>query len=72
LVGYEQIHVTDELSESVQRAVRIILARHEARGELVRDIAVQRGALRPEDLISQEPTRHQVRAKSEGRSCRVG
>jgi len=52
LVGYEQIIVADEPSESVQRMVRIAPGRHEALGELVRDIAVQRGARRPEDLIS--------------------
>jgi hypothetical protein len=71
LVGYVQIFVADEPSESVQRAVGIAPGRQEALGELVRDIAVQRGARRAEDLISQEPTRHQVRVKSEEWSRRA-
>ena len=71
-MSYEQIRVADELSESVQRAARIAPGRHEALWELIRDIPVQRGALQPADLISREQTRHEVRAKSEGRSCRAG
>ncbi len=59
-MGYEQILVTDELSRSVQRAIGVPLRRHETLGELVRSIATQRGICRPEDLISQEPTRHEV------------
>jgi hypothetical protein len=72
LVGYEQISVADEPSESVQQAVRITPGWHEVLGELVRTLEAQRGARRPEDLISQEPTRHQVRVKSEGRGHRAG
>jgi hypothetical protein len=72
LVGYEQILGADELSESVQRAVRIAPGRHQALGELVRDVAVQRGARRPEDLISQEPTRHPLKVESEVRSHDAG
>ena len=60
-MGYQQILVTDELSTSVQRASGIPLRRHETLGELVRAMAAQRGICRPEDLISEEPTRHKVR-----------
>ena len=60
-MSYEGIRITEELSESVQRAVGITPQRHETLAELVRDIAAQRGACRPEDLISEHPTRHEVR-----------
>jgi alkylmercury lyase len=65
-VSYEQIIVTDELSSSVQRAGGMPLRRHETLGELVRTMAAQRGICRPEDLISEEPTRHKVRVGSRG------
>ncbi len=60
-MGYEQIRVTDDLSESVQRSGGVPLRRHETLGELVRAVAAGRGICRPEDLISEEPTRHEVR-----------
>jgi len=60
-MSYEEIRITDELDGAVQRAVRITPRRHETLGELVRDIAVKRGARRPEDLISEQPTRHEAR-----------
>ncbi len=60
-MSYEGIRITEELSESVQRVVRITPRRRATLGELVRDIAAQRGARRPEDLISEHPTRHEVR-----------
>ncbi len=60
-MGYEQILVTDELSRSVQRAGGVPLRWRGTLGELVRTMAAQRGICRPEDLISQEPTRHEVR-----------
>ena len=60
-MSYEGICITDELDRAVQRAVRITPRRHEMLGELVRDIAVQRGAHQPEVLISEHPTRHEVR-----------
>jgi alkylmercury lyase len=59
-VGYEQIRVTDELSGSVQRSGGVPLRRHETLGELVRTMAARRGICGPEDLISEEPTRHEV------------
>ena len=60
-MGYEGIRVTGELDWSVQRAVGISLRRHETLGELVKDIAVGRGVPRVGNLLSAEPTRHEVR-----------
>ena len=60
-MSYEGIRITEELDRAVQRAVSITPQRHETRGELVRDIATQRGVCRPENLISERPTRHEVR-----------
>jgi alkylmercury lyase len=61
LVGYKQILVTDELCGSVQRASGMPLRQHETLGELVSIMTAQRGICGPEDLISEEPTRHEVR-----------
>ena len=70
MAGYEQIRVADEMS--VQRAGGVPLQRRETLGELVRTMVAKRGARQPEDLISREPTRHEVRVESEGRSYRAG
>jgi hypothetical protein len=43
-MSYEGIRITDELDRAVQRTVRITPWRHETLGELVREIAAQRGA----------------------------
>ena len=61
VVGYEQIRVTDELSRDVQRAVGVSPQRHETLGELVNGIAAKRWVQEPANLISKEPTRHEVR-----------
>jgi alkylmercury lyase len=60
-VGYERILVTAELSGSVQRAGGISLRQRETLGELVRTMVSVCGICRPEDLISEVPTRHEVR-----------
>jgi alkylmercury lyase len=60
-MSYEGIRITDELDRAAQRAMRIRPLRHETLGELVRDIAAQRAAHRPENLISEQPTHHEVR-----------
>jgi alkylmercury lyase len=60
-MSYEGIRITGELDRAVQRAVGITSRQHETLGELVRDIATQRGVRRPEDLISEHSTRHEVR-----------
>jgi hypothetical protein len=69
-MGYEQFLVTDELSRSAQRGAP--LQRRETIGELVRIMAAQRSADRPEDLISRKPACHEVRVESKGRSRRAG
>jgi hypothetical protein len=51
-MSYEGIRITDELDRAVQRTVRITPWRHETLGELVREIAAQRGAGLPRDLIT--------------------
>src|ERR671912_2052511 len=61
LVGYKQIRVTDDLCRSVQRANGMPLRQHAKLGELVSIMTAQRGVCGPEDLISEEPTRHEVR-----------
>jgi alkylmercury lyase len=60
-ISYEVIRIPEELDRAVQRAVGIRPRRHETLGELVRDVAAQRGACRPEDLVSEQATRHEVR-----------
>jgi alkylmercury lyase len=60
-MSYEEIRISQELSESVQRAVGMAPRRHGTLGELIKDVAVQRGMCRPEDLVSEQPTRHEVR-----------
>ena len=60
-MSYEEIRIPKELDEAVQRAVGIAPQRHEMLGKLVRNIAARRGARRPEDLISEVTTRHEVR-----------
>jgi alkylmercury lyase len=59
-VGYEDVRVTAELDGSVQRAAGVSPQRHETLGELVKSIAEERWVQRPENLISEEPTRHDV------------
>jgi hypothetical protein len=61
LVGYKQIRVTDELCRSVQRTSGMPLRQHQTLGELVSIMTAQRGICGPEDLISEERTRHEVR-----------
>jgi alkylmercury lyase len=60
-VSYEQIRVADELCRSVQRASGMPLRQHDTLGELVRTMTAQRGICGSEDLISEEPTCHEVR-----------
>ena len=60
-MGYEQIRVTDELSSSVQRAVGASPRRLETLGALVKGVVAGCWAPQPDNLISEEPTRHQVR-----------
>jgi alkylmercury lyase len=64
-MSYEVIRLPQELSESVQRAVGMTPRRHGTLGKLVKDVAVQRGVRRTENLISEQPTRHEVRVNGE-------
>jgi alkylmercury lyase len=64
-MSYEVIRIPEELDRAVQRAVGIRPRRHETLGELVRDVAAQRGACQPEDLVSEQATRHEVRVDSQ-------
>jgi alkylmercury lyase len=64
-MSYEEIRIPQELSESVHRAVGMHPRWHETLGELVKGVAAQRGVRRPENLISEQPTRHEVRVNGE-------
>ncbi len=64
-MSYEEIRISEELSESVQRAVRVPSRRYETLGELVKNIAAQRGMPRREDLVSERPTRHEAKVGGE-------
>ena len=60
-MSYREIRVPEELSSSVQQAVGTTPTDRETLGELVEGIATECWTPRPENLISEEPTRHQVR-----------
>jgi alkylmercury lyase len=64
-MSYEGIRIPEELDRAVQRAVGINPRWHETLGEVVRDIAAQRGVRLPENLISEKPTRHEVKFNGE-------
>ena len=64
-MSYEEIRIPQKLSESVQRAVGMHPRRHETLGELIKGVASQRGVRRPENLISEQPTRHEVSVNGE-------
>lgn len=60
-MAYEHIRMTDELSRDVQRAVGVSPSNYETLGQLVKGIASERWVQEPANLISEEPTRHEVR-----------
>ena len=64
-MSYQGIRITEELSERVREAVGLRAGRHETLGELVGAVAAERGAPRPEDLISEEPTRHKAQLQGQ-------
>jgi Alkylmercury lyase len=53
--------VTEELSRDVQRSVGVSPRHYETLGELVKGIAAEHWVQEPANLISEEPTRHEVR-----------
>jgi alkylmercury lyase len=64
-MSYRDILIAEELSRSVQQAVRISPRSYETLGELVEVVATERAAPRPEDLISERPTRHAVQTNGQ-------
>ena len=64
-VGYEDVHIPEDLNKSVQRAVGVSPRSHATLGELVAAVATERGAPRAEDLVSRTPTRHEVKVNGE-------
>jgi alkylmercury lyase len=64
-MGYEEVRITNELSERVRKAVGLRERRHDTLGELVAAVAAERGAPRFEDLVSERPTRHEARVRGE-------
>ena len=60
-MSYREIRVPEELSSSVQQAVGTTPTNRETLGELVEGIATECWTPQPDNLISEEPTRHQVR-----------
>jgi alkylmercury lyase len=60
-MSYEEIRVTEELSRDVQRSVGVSPRNYKTLGELVKGIAAERWVQEPTNLISEQPTRHEVR-----------
>jgi alkylmercury lyase len=64
-MSYKDIRIPEELNRIVQRAVGVSLQSHGTLGKLVEAVSTGRGSPRPEDLISETLTRHEVRANGE-------
>lgn len=64
-MGYEEIRIEEGLSRSVQEAVGVPPQNHATLGGLVGAVATGRGAPRAEDLLSENPTRHEVTVNGE-------
>lgn len=59
-MSHKEIPIPEELSEQVRAAVGLEPHRHETLGELAAAIPTERGAPRVEDLVSENPTCHEV------------
>ncbi|MDP9481086.1 MAG: alkylmercury lyase family protein [Actinomycetota bacterium] len=64
-MSYEDLRIPEELGRSVREAVGVAPQMHATLGELVASVAIERGAPRAEDLVSDGPTRHEVGAGGE-------
>lgn len=64
-MGYEDVRIPEDLNRSVQKAVGVSHRNHRTLGELVAAVVTERGAPRPEDLVSGRPTRHEVKVHGE-------
>jgi hypothetical protein len=64
-MSYQEIRIPEELNRRVQEAVGVSPRSHETLGQLISTIVTEIGAPRTEDLVSGEPTRHEVNANGE-------
>lgn len=64
-MSYEEIRIPAELAERVRAAVGLAPRQHETLGGLAAAMAIERGAPRLEELVSESPTRHQVKVQGE-------
>lgn len=60
-MSYREIRIPEELNRRVQEMFEFSPQRHETLGELIATYKGQRGAPSPEDLVSEETTRHEAR-----------
>ena len=59
-MSYREIRVPEELDRRIQEMLEMPPQRHQTLGELVATYNEQQGAPTPEDLVSEETTRHEA------------
>ncbi len=64
-MSYEKIRISEELAERTQEVFGLHPRRADTLDKLVETVAGRTGTPRPENLISEQPTRHEVRANGE-------